>query len=145
SQRDQQRCIQRQQPSVKRRSNHDLGQQNKFFGASGEEEMSLPPRDEAMMEAIGQVLIDEIERAVAPLRQRIAELEQRGVEYRGTHQRAQEYKRGSLVTFEDALWCAVTNAQPGEIPGKASAWQLCLRGPQAARSPTVPRTQGSRP
>jgi len=74
--------------------------------------MSLPPRDEAMMEAVGQVLIEEIERAVAPLRLRIAELEKRGVEYVGVYQRAVGYRRGSIVTFENNMHVATTKTRP---------------------------------
>ena len=58
--------------------------------------MSLSPREEAMMDAIGKCMMEEIENAVAPLRERIAELEKGGIKYAGTFQRAQEYKRGRL-------------------------------------------------
>src|SRR5262245_64299066 len=79
--------------------------------------MSLSPREEAMMDAIGKCMIEEIERAVAPLRERIAELEKGGIRYMGTHQRAQEYKRGSMVTHDGSLWCAVTDVNPNQVPG----------------------------
>ena len=104
--------------------------------------MSLPPRDEAMMEAIGQVLIEEIERAVAPLRLRIAELEQRGVEYLGVYQRALSYRRGSFVTFDNNLHVAVTDVEPNQIPLQCSSWQLCLRGTHDDRR-TGPRKHGA--
>lgn len=101
--------------------------------------MSLSAKDQGLMNAVGRVLLDEIERAVKPLRERIAELEKRGIEFRGTHQRAQEYKRGSVVNHDDCLWSAVVDVQPNQIPGRDSAWQLILRGPQDRRATTQPR------
>ena len=107
--------------------------------------MSLSPREEAMMDAIGKCMIEEIERAVAPLRERIAELEKGGIRYMGTHQRAQEYKRGSMVTHDGSLWCAVTDTKPNQVPGNGDVWQLAVKSPQQPRSPTMQRTQGFRP
>ena len=79
---------------------------------------------------------DEIEKAVRPLVQRIAELETRGVEYKGTFQRSCFYARGDLVTHSGSLWCAAAETKPLEIPGVSPSWVLAVKSGQDARLPT---------
>jgi hypothetical protein len=105
--------------------------------------MGLTREQQTMADGIGQIIHDEIERAIAPLRQRIAELEAKGVSYCGVFQRAQGYRRGSIVTFENNMHVAIKDTEPGDMPLQCSSWQLCLRGAQAARAPTAAR--GVRP
>ncbi|MFZ3206395.1 MAG: hypothetical protein WA161_21350 [Pseudomonas sp.] len=63
---------------------------------------------------------------IGELRQRVAELEDRGLKYCGTHQRAQDYRRGDSVTHKGSLWTAIkaTEKEPGTSPD----WQLSARG-----------------
>jgi hypothetical protein len=104
--------------------------------------MALTRDQQAMADGIGAVIAEEIERAVAPLRQRIAELEKRGVEYVGVYQRAVGYRRGSIVTFDNNMHVAIKDTQPGEAPLQCSSWQLCLKGTHVdKRAPTAPRAQ----
>jgi len=71
--------------------------------------------------------------AVADLRKRIAALEAatadvqtRGIQFRGVFQRALSYRTGDVTTFKGSMWCAV---RPTEAtPGESSDWQLCARG-----------------
>ncbi|MYZ47327.1 transposase [Propylenella binzhouense] len=71
------------------------------------------------------------------LSDRIAALEAGGIRYEGVHQRAIGYRRGSVVTQDSAMWVALRDTQPGEIPGEAkAAWQLAARPkvPKEARA-----------
>ena len=107
--------------------------------------MSLPPKEQALADAIGLVLVEEIERACKPLRERIEALERRG--FKGVHQRAMTYNVGDEVTMDGSLWIAIAPVAPNELPGKSSNWQLAVKNGHGEdrRSPTMPRTQGFRP
>jgi hypothetical protein len=107
--------------------------------------MPLSPMEEAQAKAIAQFVVDEIARAITPLRERIAQLEQRGVEYCGVYQRAVGYRRGAIVTFDNHMHVAVTDVEPNQAPLQSSAWQLCLKGAHDRRAPTQPRTDGFHP
>jgi hypothetical protein len=98
--------------------------------------MTLPPRDQAMMDAIGRVLVDELrplECAIEKLEQRIEEIEKRGIEYKGIYQRACVYKRGEVVTADGSMFVAVTDVAPNEVPGQSNNWQLAVK---STRQPT---------
>ena len=83
----------------------------------------------AYSKQIAPVIAGAIDKATAPLKQRIEHIEQRGIEYAGVYQKAQTYRRGVLVSHDDSLWAAVRDAQPGEAPGTSdSPWQLALKG-----------------
>jgi hypothetical protein len=112
----------------------------------------LPPRDEAMATALGEFFvrefekpllrrIEQLEQSNTQLKQRIIELEAKGVEYAGTYQRAVSYRRGSIVTFGGHMHCAVRDTQPGEQPLQHPSWQLCLKGYGDKRTPTAARSE----
>jgi hypothetical protein len=89
---------------------------------------------EAVIEAIAPVIRDFVRDSIAQFRERadklearLAELETRGVEYRGIHQRACDYRRGALVTFDGSIWAAVRDVAAGETPGQSSGWQLAIK------------------
>lgn len=106
--------------------------------------VSLPRPDArvtfGVLSALGDMIGDalRVDRArVAVLEARIAELEakqtdvlQRGIRYSGAHQRALGYQPGDVVTSGGSLWIAVGAAEPGDIPGKAAAWQLAVKSNQ---------------
>jgi hypothetical protein len=77
-----------------------------------------------------------------PLRQRIAELESKGIEYVGTFQRAMGYRRGQCVTFDGSMYVCIADVAPGaDQPGSGKSFQLAVkRGQDGAqlRSPTKP-------
>lgn len=83
--------------------------------------------------AVVKVLAETTIEAVADLRKRIAALEAatadvqtRGIQFRGVFQRALSYRTGDVTTFKGSMWCAV---RPTEAtPGESSDWQLCARG-----------------
>ena len=43
----------------------------------------------------------------------------------GVYQRAVEYERGSLVTFDASMWCA--NERTRDELGKTGAWTLAVK------------------
>ena len=92
-----------------------------------------------LLRTVGKFVRDEIKKAVDPLKTRIAELETRGVEYKGTFQRACSYARGDLVTYSGGLWCAVAETKSLDVPGTSPAWVLAVKSGQDRRLPTPPR------
>jgi hypothetical protein len=73
---------------------------------------------------------------IETLAERIEALEMHGIRYVGVYQRAADYKRGDVVTYDGAMWVAIMDAPPNEIPGHSVCWQLSVKGPD-------PRTRGS--
>src|SRR5690606_34862369 len=67
---------------------------------------------------------------------RLDALEGRGLEYLGTHQRAQPYRRGSAVTHDGSLFIAVRQVAEGEVPGKSDGWQLAVKRGSDGRTKT---------
>lgn len=87
---------------------------------------------ESLAEAVGAAIAEH----TAPLKKRIAELERRveaaetrGLEFRGTWQKAEaSYRRGSVTIFNSSIWIACRDTE-GERPGTGDTWQLALKGP----------------
>ena len=75
------------------------------------------------------------------LRERIIELEKRGVSYCGIYQRAAVYRRGDICTVDGSMYVAINNVEPGEEPGKGGNWVLAVKrgsdGRDGTRSPTA--------
>ena len=76
---------------------------------------------------------DYIDRAIAPLveelkaqKQRIAELEERGIRFRGAWRAAEDYRRGDLVTHDGSLWHANLDARAVR-PGDGNIWTLAVK------------------
>lgn len=74
-----------------------------------------------------------VESQLKPLRQRIAELEASGIKYVGIYQRASEYRRGDVTTFDGAMWVATCAVPPQEVPGKSVCWQLSVKSSNNGR------------
>lgn len=83
----------------------------------------LPVNFEAL-ETVIRPLVKEI----GALRQRVAELEDRGLKYLGSYQRAADYRRGDSVTHKGSLWTAIKATE--QEPGTSSHWQLSAKGAQ---------------
>jgi hypothetical protein len=97
-----------------------------------------------LMRALAIFIAERIEQATKPLRERIIELEKRGVDYKGVYQRAALYRRGDIVTHDGSMFVAITDIEPNEAPGNGGAWCLAVkRGQDAAqlRSPTRSATR----
>lgn len=87
---------------------------------------------ENIADAVGQAISERM----TPLRKRIEELERRveaaetrGIEFRGTWQKAEpSYRRGAVTVFNSSVWVACRETE-GERPGTGDRWQLILKGP----------------
>lgn len=65
---------------------------------------------------------------IVALDARVAEVETRGISFEGVYQRAVRYRKGSVVTADGSLWCALRETEgvkPGDDP---SAFQLIVKG-----------------
>ncbi|QRY80112.1 hypothetical protein JVX91_03035 [Pseudomonas sp. PDNC002] len=73
--------------------------------------------------------IERLESEIRQLSEKAATLEERGLKYCGTWQRAMDYRRGDCVTHKGSLWTAVkaTDKAPDEA---APDWQLSAKGAQ---------------
>jgi hypothetical protein len=63
---------------------------------------------------------------------RVAAIESRGIEFRGTWQRACDYARGAMVVNNGSLW-ACTAEQTRTEPGTSPDWQLAAKAGRDAR------------
>ena len=97
----------------------------------------------AIGEGIASVIkpvTDKLSARVAALEARLAEVEGKGIAYRGVWQKAEGYKRGDAVTSAGSLWIA-TKDQPLDVPGaRAADWQLAVK--RGADGGTVKRGAG---
>jgi hypothetical protein len=88
---------------------------------------------EAKANGVTVPIIDHVESELAPFKERIAHLEavlrtveERGVSYEGVYQRAQDYRRGAVVTHKGSAWVALDEGRKGE-PGQDNCWQLMAK------------------
>jgi hypothetical protein len=74
-------------------------------------------------EALATDIVKAIRAAVDPLKARIAELEQKFPEHRGTWEPSRTYPKGTIVNHQDSSWMAtaITDERPGE---GATSWNL---------------------
>lgn len=84
----------------------------------------------ALAKGFGRAVREHVEKAIAPLTERIATLEARSAEmmaFRGAFQAAQRYARGDLAICDGQLFYALRDHDAGEPkPGEAgsSGWTL---------------------
>lgn len=92
---------------------------------------------------IVEIVRDYVRRQVEPLEARIEVLESRGIEFCGVWQRANSYRRGSVVSADGAMWTAIRDTVAAEAPGKVpDAWQLTVK---SAARPVVRARANGRP
>lgn len=97
-----------------------------------------------LMRALAVFVTERVEQATKPLCERIMELEKRGVDYKGTYQRATVYRRGDITTFDGSMYVAISDIEPNKSPGNGGKWVLAVkRGQDGAqlRSPTRSATR----
>jgi len=106
-------------------------------------------RDATLISAIGQVLVDEIEKACRPLRERIERLEKQAEQHRYVGVWATgKYHQGNMCTFDGSIFhCNV--AETTQRPGTGPDWTLAIKrgqngrdgkdGADMRRQPTAPR------
>ncbi|MBR1227246.1 hypothetical protein JQ600_20160 [Bradyrhizobium sp. AUGA SZCCT0176] len=79
-----------------------------------------------LMATIAPTIGEFVERATAPLRARILELEKGGIRYEGTWQAAREYRRGMMATYSGGLFhCNADSTR--DKPGTSTAWTLAVK------------------
>jgi hypothetical protein len=64
---------------------------------------------------------------IAALERKVVELQTKGIDYKGTYQRACSYERGAIVTSDGSMWVCVQDVGPNTQPGQSQRWQLCCR------------------
>ena len=78
-----------------------------------------------------------LQKQVDELKAQIEELERHGVRYEGIYQRAQNYRRGAMTTYDGNVWACIEDTEPNEAPGTSSKWQLAVKaGRDGNRQPT---------
>lgn len=92
-----------------------------------------PEEIDSLMAGIAPVIAKYVEDAVKPLRDRLAEIETKGIEFCGSYQRALSYRRGAMVVHDGSLFAAIRDTAPGELPGANAAWQLAAKAGRDAR------------
>ena len=93
------------------------------------------------LKTVGRFVRDEVQKAVEPLKERIAELEMTGIKFVGTYERAAQYCRGDVVNFDGAMWVCTCETPPHEVPGKSVCWQLSVKSPSRLPTNGGPRPQ----
>ena len=61
------------------------------------------------------------------LKSRLDALEEGAIKYRGAYQRAQEYSKGDVVTFNGSAWVAVKALKETEAPASCDGWMLMVK------------------
>lgn len=80
-------------------------------------------------ERLGVLVRDHVERQLAPLRDRIADIEQKSrdaMSFKGVFQRALHYTKGDCVVSDGSLWFCIADTEGGQgKPGAhtAAKWQ----------------------
>ena len=100
-----------------------------------------PEDQQELIRALAVFVKERVEQACAPLRERIIELEKRGLSYCGVYQRAAVYRRGDVCTHDGSMFVAVADVAPNQVPGQGGVWVLSVKGTAQPRQPTAPRTQ----
>ncbi|WP_453953688.1 hypothetical protein [Bradyrhizobium sp. USDA 377] len=115
-------------------------QKKQFIAQSGISDQKLR-EIEAMMDAIAPVVRAFVEKAVAPLVDRLCKLEQKTLElqerplvpWAGTWDAEKEFKRNTFCSDRGAMWFAMTDSK-GVRPGSGDGvWRLCVKAGRDAR------------
>lgn len=67
----------------------------------------------------------ELVQRIHELEERVAKAEQKGLSFKGVHQRANGYIRGDCVTRQGSLWIAL--CETDRTPGDGGDWQLAVK------------------
>ncbi len=73
-------------------------------------------------EALAEVLD-----AFSAVKKRLDALEEGGIKYRGVYQRAQDYSKGDVVTFDGCAWIALRSLKETEEPSTCDGWMLMVK------------------
>ena len=76
-------------------------------------------------------LFRELEPRLKSIEMKIDALETKGVDYKGTFQKAITYNRGDVLTHSGSAWICLRKTN--EAPGNCSSWQLMVKKGRDAR------------
>jgi hypothetical protein len=94
------------------------------------------PFNQAMIKLIAdrsQEVYDILKKRIVDLETRLAEIETRGIKFRGTYVRSVEYVRGDMVVHDGSCFACIEGVQPNEAPGTSAKWALAARAGRDAR------------
>ena len=80
-----------------------------------------------MLDQVADEWIAPIWKRLVAAEKRLAEVETRGLAYRGIWSRAAHYTRGDVVTDSGSMFIASAPVD-GERPGSDGSWVLCAKG-----------------
>ena len=87
----------------------------------------------AIVRAVGSVLKEQLQTIggrLIELDRRLAEVEGRQLEYRGTWRPDVTYARGTFVSHASCLWHADQDQGAGDMPGRSNGWTLSAKVPR---------------
>jgi hypothetical protein len=96
-----------------------------------------------MLEVIGkwcgQQIAEALKDAIAPLQERIRELEALPMKFAGPWQEGMEYQARSIVSYDGSMWHA--NEKTRARPGRTGAWTLCVKRGRDSRDRSPKREE----
>ncbi|GAA5542932.1 hypothetical protein [Brucella sp. NBRC 113783] len=84
--------------------------------------LKSPVQTGVFYEALAEVMD-----AFSAVKKRLDALEEGGIKYRGAYQRAQDYSKGDVVTFNGCAWIAVRTLKETEAPASCDGWMLMVK------------------
>jgi hypothetical protein len=95
-----------------------------------------PQERQALVDALGTTIVDEVKSALEPVKQELArlalklehaELRARELRYAGTWNAGAKYKKGNFCSHHGSLWCCLLD-DIQTIPGSDfDGWQLAVK------------------
>ncbi|KAB2716979.1 hypothetical protein [Brucella intermedia] len=73
------------------------------------------------------IALEKREEEIKSLKSRLDALEEGGIKYRGIYQRAQDYSKGDVVTFNGCAWIALRSLKETEAPATCDGWILMVK------------------
>jgi len=84
--------------------------------------LKSPVQTGVFYEALAEVMD-----AFRAVKKRLDALEEGGIKYRGVYQRAQDYSKGDVVTFNGSAWIALRSLKETEEPSTCDGWMLMVK------------------
>jgi hypothetical protein len=96
--------------------------------------LNKAPSIDLVMVLTGKIahLEGQIREELQKIRAEIDEIKKGGIKYFGIFQRAQDYQKGSIVTFGGSAWVALLDSPSGG-PGESPGWQLLVKSGRDGR------------
>jgi hypothetical protein len=80
---------------------------------------------------------EDLNAKINALKEEIAQLKAKGVNFYGAYQRGAEYRRHDIVCQSNTMWIAVADVvPPNAVPGQSELWVLADKSQQEPRRST---------